>query len=395
MPREPGGDQRSGDFAAIQDGQTYYSAPRMPLVDRLLLREIFFPLAVGLLAILQLLLILQLLQLNQVVFGSAVTLADLGRVTAALAPHFMVVAVPLAFMLGVQLGLGRLAGDQELLALSAAGAHPLRLYRVPLALGVVLAACVFALARWAEPWGLRQLNAVLNQVIKRNLQTGLTPGVFNDALPRFMVYVGGDERGTWKGVLIEDEVGDGAPLLALAESGHVEDAGTEALALRLYRGELHRGEPKGETVARFSEGSFLVGVQDPVMHQNRFNNDYGQLTAAQLRARIADIEREGNKREVARLRVELARRWAAPLAVIFFAVLAVPLAVVARGARVSAYLITLGAFIAFYAVSRLGLAMAEGGLNPWLAGFLPDAVVAVLGIAYTRELVKKGVGKPR
>src|SRR5260370_36477333 len=59
------------------------------------------------------------------------------------------------------------------------------------------------------------------------------------------------------------------------------------------------------------------------MHQNRYNNDYGQLTAAQLRARIADIEREGNKREVARLRVELARRWAAPLAVIFFAVLAV------------------------------------------------------------------------
>src|SRR5258708_1499563 len=168
----------------------------MPLLDRLLLREIFFPLGVGLLATLQLLLILQLLQLNQVVFGSAVTLADLGRVTAALPPHFMVVAVPLAYMLGVQLGLGRLAGDQDLLAGGAAGTHPLRLYRVPLALGVVAAACVFALARWAERWGLRQLNAVLNEVIKRNLQTGLPPGVFNDALPRFMVYVGSDEGGT-------------------------------------------------------------------------------------------------------------------------------------------------------------------------------------------------------
>jgi lipopolysaccharide export system permease protein len=89
---------------------------------------------VGLLAILQLLVILQLLQLNEVVFGSAITLEDLARVTAALAPHFLVVAVPLAFMLGVQLGLGRLAGDQELLALSAAGTSPLRLYRVPVAI---------------------------------------------------------------------------------------------------------------------------------------------------------------------------------------------------------------------------------------------------------------------
>ena len=223
-------------------------------------------------------------------------------------------------------------------------------------------AIVYELFKQAE---LRQLNAVLNQVIKRNLKEGLTPGVFNDALPRFTVYVGGDDRGTWKGVLIEDEVGDGAPLLALAESGRIEDAGGEALALRLFKGELHRSEPKGETVARFAEGSFLVGVQDPVAHQNRFNNNYGQLSAEQLRARIADIEREGNKREVARLRVELARRWATPLAVVFFALLAVPLAVVARGARGSAYLITLGVFVAFYALSRLGLALAEGGLNAW------------------------------
>ena len=46
----------------------------MSLLDRLVLREILVPLGVGLLAILQLLVILQLLQLNEVVFGSAVSL---------------------------------------------------------------------------------------------------------------------------------------------------------------------------------------------------------------------------------------------------------------------------------------------------------------------------------
>ena len=367
----------------------------MTLLDRLVLREILVPLGVGLLAILQLLVILQLLQLNEVVFGSAVSLSDLGRVTAALAPHFLVVAVPLAFMLGVQLGLGRLAGDQELLALSAAGIHPLRLYRVPVAIGLALALVVAALARWAEPWGLQQLNSVLNDVIKRNLQSGLVPGVFNDNLPRFTIYVGGQENDTWNGVLIEDDVGDGAPLLALAERGRVEDAGGDALSLRLFSGELHRSEPKGETVARFDEGSFLVGVQDPVAKQNRFSNTEAQLPAAMLRARIADYRRQGWKMMVARLSVELVRRWAVPLACLMFALLGVPLAVAVRGVRGSAYLVTLGAFVAFYALSRLGLAMAEGGLNPWIAGFLPDAVVAALGASYTVQLVKSGVGKPR
>ena len=369
--------------------------PRLTLLDRLLLREILVPLGVGLLAILQLLVILQLLQLNQVVFGSAVTLADLGRVTLALAPHFLVMAMPLAFMLGVQLGMGRLASDQELLAMSAAGTHPLRLYRVPVAVGIGMAFAVAALVRWAEPWGLRQLNAVLNGVIKRNLQTGLTPGVFNDSLPRFTVYVGSEEGGLWKGVLIEDEVGDGAPLLALAESGRIEDAGGETLALRLYRGELHRSEPRGETVARFDEGTFLVGVQDPVMHKNRFSGDYGQLTGELLRARIRDMQRDGNRYVEQRLRFELVRRWAVPLACLCFALLGVPLAVVARGTRGSAYLVTMATFVLFYALSRFGLGLAENGLNTWIAGFLPDAVVLTLGVSYTRALVRRGIGKPR
>ena len=372
----------------------------MSLLDRLVLREILVPLAVGLLAILQLLVILQLLQLNEVVFGSAVSLRDLGRVTAALAPHFLVVAVPLAFMLGVQLGLGRLAQDQELLALSAAGSHPLRLYRVPVAIGLVLALCVAALARWAEPWGLSQLSSVLNDVIKRNLQTGLTPGVFNDNLPRFMIYVGEQEAGPgayglWKGVLIEDDVGDGAPLLALAETGHVEDAGGEALKLQLSHGELHRSEAKGETVARFEQGSFLVGVQDPLSQKNRFANDYAQLPGDVLHQRIDWLEKQNRMIESARLRVELARRWAVPLACVVFALLGIPLAVAVRGVRGSAYLITLAAFVAFYALSRLGLAFAEGGLNAWVAGFLPDAVIAALGLAYSAQLVRSGVGKPR
>jgi lipopolysaccharide export system permease protein len=349
----------------------------------------------------QLLVIPQLLQLNEVVFGSAVTLSDLARVTAALAPHFLVVAVPLAFMLGVQLGLGRLAGDHELLALSAAGSHPLRLYRVPLAIGALLSVGVLALARWAEPWGLQELNKVLNGVIKRNLQEGLEPGIFNDQLPRFMVYVTGEDPGesapfaTWRGVLIEDDVGDGAPLLALAEVGRIEDAGGEALALHLSRGELHRMEPRGETVARFREGSFLVGVQGTLSTKNRFAGSEAALSESQVRERIAELRHRGEKRESARLEVDLVRRWAVPLACVLFAFLGVPLAVAIRATKGSAYLVTLGVFVAFYALSRFGVALAENGVNAWIAGLFPDAVVAAIGLGYTRRLLRNGVGAAR
>jgi lipopolysaccharide export system permease protein len=364
---------------------------RLPIADRVLLREMGMPLAVGLFAILQLLVVAQLLQLNEVVFSSAVTLPELGRVTVAFAPHFLVMAVPLAYMLGLQLGLGRLAADRELLGLSAAGQSPLRLYRVPAAVALALGVAVAGLARWAEPWGLQEVNRVLNEVIKRNLKTGLLPGVFNDGLPRFMVYVSDAEGSNWQGVLIEDAVGDGAPLLALAETGRIEDAGGEALLLHLGRGELHRTEARGETVVRFQEGTFRVGVQERVARKNRFYGVEASIPYRELGPRADELDRQGWRLDAVRLRVEAGRRWAVPLACLCFALLGVPLAVAAGGARGAAYLVTLGSFVAFYVMSRLAIAMAEKGVPASLAAFSPNLVVAAVGLALTLRLLRRGV----
>src|SRR5205823_14550809 len=98
----------------------------------------------------------------------------------------------------------------------------------------------------------------------------------------------------------------------------VDDGGGEGLALRLFRGALQRSEAKGGTVARFQEGTFLVGVQDPLAHKNRFTNSEQVLSSSELRTRIDELKRRGERRDAARLGLELARRWAVPLAVVFF-----------------------------------------------------------------------------
>jgi lipopolysaccharide export system permease protein len=368
--------------------------PPFTLLDRALARELLFPLAVGLFALLQLLLVAQLLQLNEVVFGPAVSLVDLARVTFALGPHFLVAAIPTAYMLGVQLALGRMAGDNELLALASAGRSPLALFKVPLLVACLLGLGTAALARWAEPWGLRELHRVLNDVIKRNLGSGVVAGVFNEELPRFTIYVAGVDDGVWKGVLIEDDVGDGAPLLALAEEGRIVDAQGEALTVALRRGELHRLEPRGESVARFAEGELLVGVHERVWRKNRFYGTHGALSTGELAAQARDADSKGDRVAAARLRVELARRWAVPLACLAFALLGVPLAVRGGGARGWAYLITLGAFVSFYVLGRVGDSMAERGtLPPFVAAFLPDLAVAALGASLTWVLLRRGVQK--
>ena len=362
------------------------------LLDRMIAREMALPLGVGLFAILQLLVVAQLLQLNEVVFSSAVTLNELGRLTVALLPHFLVLAVPLAYMLGLQLALGRMALDREIIALTAAGTPLLRLYRVPVVVAVALGFAVAALTAWAEPWGLREVTRVLNEVIKRNLQTGLLPGVFNEGLPRFTVYVGDvAPSGAWKGVLIDDQLGDGAPILALAEEGAIRDAGGDALTVQLERGELHRNEPDGEAVFRFRSGTFAVGVQESVNRKNRLAGAEGALSYRELVERARTLEKQGNRTEVARVRLERWRRWALPIACACFALLGVPLALAGGGARGFAYLVTLFSFTAYYVAGRIAVALAEKHVPALLAAFLPNLMVLVIGVVLSVRLARRGV----
>src|SRR6185312_8640057 len=111
----------------------------MTRLHRYLASEIVRPLLAALLLLFQLLFALQLLRGTDLVFGAGATAADVGRIALDLAPHFVAMAMPIAFLLGTLIGLGRLAEDRELLALGASGVDPFVLLPVPLLLAGLLA----------------------------------------------------------------------------------------------------------------------------------------------------------------------------------------------------------------------------------------------------------------
>ena len=72
----------------------------------------------------------QILAQAEVLFGSGVALRDVGAILIALMPHILGYVLPIAFLLGAVLGVGRLAEDREIMAIAATGFSPTRLVRV-------------------------------------------------------------------------------------------------------------------------------------------------------------------------------------------------------------------------------------------------------------------------
>jgi len=366
------------------------------LLDRYLAREILLPFAAGLVFLVQILLATQILAQADVLLGAGVSILDLGAVALDLVPHFLGYVLPVAFLLGCVVGTGRLAEDRELVALGAAGLSPVTLARVPIGLGIVLSVLALWLGLVLEPAGLRDARQRVNDLIRKNVTNDVRAGVFYEDLPDLTLYAEGSQGGRWRHVLISDRTDPAAPLLALAEAGGIEPAGSgEAMRLVLERGEVHREELRSEeyVAAHYRRATITIGVGEALSDRNRLVGSPFEMYPADI---VALARRARDPAEARGAWTFLHRRIAGPLALFAFGILAVPIAASRRGGRAFGYAATLVAVVAYYAVLRFGEGLSQRGvLAPWLGPNLPNLALVLAGLAALVLMERRGAGAVR
>ncbi len=199
------------------------AAPGLAVIRRYLLRELLSPLVASSVLLCTLFYVMAFLRGSDLLLGSGVTAGDLGRFALSMLPGFVVQVLPVAVLLAVLLGFGRLGEDGELSALFALGMRPRTFLRGPLLLGVGLGALMALLTFTLKPWGIALMRETARNVIRRNLVGDLQPGTFQEEIPGFTFYAQRIERGpTWRNVLLFDSREGQAPLLALAPVAHID-----------------------------------------------------------------------------------------------------------------------------------------------------------------------------
>ncbi len=370
----------------------------MGLLHRYVAKEILLPFAAGVLFLTQILLATQLLAQAEILFGSGVSLVDIGAVIVDLLPYLLGYVLPIAFLLGAVLGVGRLAEDREVVALGAAGLSPAYLVTVPLALGAVVAAVGLWLSLSVAPAGLDAARVRLTDIVKRNVTNDVMPGTFYDRIPGYTLYAERVRRGRWENVLISDRSDPAAPVLALARGGRLEPVGTgQEMRLVMEAGEVHREQPEADeyVVADFRRGDLVLGLGTALSDRSVFvrggGDDVGELLAQAREARA-----RGDLVEARHAEASLHRRIAAALAVIPFALLAVPLGAARRAGRAFGIGATFVVVVLHYLLLRGGEVMAQRGvLPPALSLQLPTIVLSALGLALVWLQVRRGAGAVR
>jgi LPS export ABC transporter permease LptF/LPS export ABC transporter permease LptG len=300
--------------------------------------------------------------------------------------------IPMAVLVGVLIGLGRLSADSEIVALHASG---ISLRRLLVPIGFVAAACGLAtlvLTFWLSPLSVRTLRSLEARLLASQAPYAIQPRVFDERFPHLVLYVQDVEAAAtrWRGVFLASTGAAGTTDVTIAEGAQVvAGADNNQIELHLGSGSTHEydpHDPRRYNVTTFGESEIPVELSNPVTGPKTVALSDAERSVSELLA-----ERGPNWRDA---RVEFQRRIAFPAACVVFALLGVPIGVrPRRGGRAAGLILTLVLIGGYYFLFVTGAHMAQqGSVSPWAGIWAANIGATILGLFFLRRI--ESVRKP-
>jgi len=353
----------------------------MRILDRYIIREVFRHAFLGLVVFTFVFLVPRLVRLMELYVRHVGSGAQILKLFLCIFPGVFVFTVPMATLIGVLLGLGRMSADSEIIALTALGVGRRRIL-VPVGVLALTGALVTLLmTAWIGPAALRTLHAAEAQLISSQISFQVQPRVFDERFPKKVLYVNDvSASGTqWHGVFVADTGGEGGSQVTLADSAIViAEPKQGKLELHLQGGTTHefsRADTNHYSVTVFGQSDWPIEVTGLSSSQPR-QRSIPEQSMMELAAGTSGGGREAS--------VEWHTRLAFPVACIVFSLVAVPLgAQPRRGGRAAGSLLAVVLIASYYLLLIMGAGLArQGTLSPasgiWMANGILGALALVL-----------------
>jgi LPS export ABC transporter permease LptG/LPS export ABC transporter permease LptF len=362
-------------------------------LDRYLIREILPPflLALGLFTFL--LAVNPMLEYAQQLLAKGVELPTVAFLLLTLLPQALGLTIPMALLAGLLMGLGRLSGDREAVALLACGVSPLRLLR-PILLFAVLAGLtdLYVMTRLI-PDANQRFREVTSSLLLQKGESEVKPGVFYTGFPGYVLLVRETRpEGGWGRVMLADVKDPGRPRITLAPSGYLALEREKHQVAIVLPGQSVRflpGDQEGVYDTATARDVRFAVPADAVFGTGEIGRGLHEMT-------IADLRKEEAAKVAQHIspHAEILQRhqmFSFPVACVVFAVIGVALGIHTRKeGKLGGFTLGIGVIFAYYGIMQIGTSLTKGGQMPaeW-ARWVPNIVVGLVGIAALASRTKR------
>lgn len=313
------------------------------------------------------------------------------QLTIALVPSVVAFTCPMAMLVGTIIGLTKMQGDSELIAIRAAGVGRLQIAVPIILLGIVMSAFAFVVNLEGVPLAAGLVRSVGLQAAIKKLESPIEPGVFNTDVSGYTIYVkGGDfATSTWKNIFIyQEDKPNGVVRLITSRNGRIDTTGQES-EMVLEKATISTLPMNPGTGKYVSEN--IDGVRLAI--KTRRSDLIRRLSNAEMRPeelgleQLADYARTKQGTERTEARILWQRRILLSISPLIFCILGTLVVLrFNRGGRGFGMLMALIILVSFFLLAFLGEQLARvGTISVALSSVLPLAgsLAGVLLLAFT------------
>jgi LPS export ABC transporter permease LptG/LPS export ABC transporter permease LptF len=305
-------------------------------------------------------------------------------------PNTLTVTLPMATLVGVLLGLSRMAADSEIIAMRTAGIGVGYFVRVLAMVGV--AACAVALLNtlWIAPRATEALLRLENSLKTTQASFEVQPRVFYEDFHNYVLYVQDIQAtakvASWRKVFLADLSTAGAPKVTTAEQATVLSTGS-GVQMRLRNGAEHETsatDPNQYQISTFAESEL------PIQFQAQDDLRMGHADAPILALSTRDIYTRAKQPGGRWFEIEFQKRLSYPFACLVLMLVGMPLGMSSRrGGKGAGFVLTILLVFVYYFLSSTGVALArQDKIAPWIGVWAANALFAIAGVLLLRGMTR-------
>ena len=353
-------------------------------IDRYVIREVVPPFILALLIFTFVLELPPVMQQLEQLLAKGVPWPTVGRIILLLSPQALGLTIPMALLVGLLIGLGRLSTDRESVALLACGVSPYRLLRPVLALsGVAMAATMYVMIE-AIPDANQSYREILFATLSKKVESDIKPRVFFQDFPNWVLYPRNEaapgEPG-WKDVLLANTSKPDAVEAYMAGHGRIVlDPAKRTVELILNDGINYSTTGPGmSSVGQFKQ--IIIRLDpDSVFPPVDLARGLTEKTIDRLRKDIA--EKVGRKESPHNEIMAIHAKFSIPIACLVFGVISLALGLrVSKDGKLGGFVIGIGVIFAYYIAMFLAESAAKGHrIPPEWARWVPNLILGPFGL---------------
>src|SRR5215470_16373552 len=164
----------------------------MKILDRYIFKEIFFPFVIALVALTFVAFLAfsrEIGWLMELIVRQSASISEIWAILVAILPNPLTFTIPMAVLVGILTGFGRMSSDNEAIAFRASGISMIRLLAPVLFLGMIAFAANLAVTLWIAPRTAARLRDIKYEIIAKQVSLEVKPKIFNESITNFVLYV--------------------------------------------------------------------------------------------------------------------------------------------------------------------------------------------------------------